>query len=647
MDCTRQLLFLLLPLTPLLLLLTPTTYPIAKCPRNNPIDSLFVIFFVIFLLLKFDKISFDTSLALIFTWQWTTQSIAMHSGLFLFAEVAIVHARVHVVPLRVLCICSIMGINHPIACIYTMSFIISIVIHKFESYINLMAITWVIGLMTLLWINCFSIVGFVNSIGFGLLASKFMKNQRIKVIPVTIAACMVWIPVLGWMQAVVATAIVLVFVVWANTKEIKQEEQNILITALFAREVIMPVAPGVWFFGKLINGESQALMAMMCVFAIVFAMNKHVFSQASGTAFHYDVKLLAAIVFWKAYVQIMSQEFPIATKDTAAVIMVILSIFAALGFSIWIVAPFVKQSKNWIRAIGWILIAGLVSSLWVAIPLLAHSPMLAQTTKDDTWYGKSITHQKQWCGQRCLSPQTYWISLQDRPTLPNMTKDDLHAFQTQEPVFCQTSFATPIEEWRHKTIWVLGDSVARFMFYGVANEIVDKNYGFPSSAYHGNIQASKQLTFSWAPYVTNVTVLILEAIAGLDDASIDKVLVVSCGLWDKLWKRDVELYHRELLELRNAIPNSWTIVFVEMTFVQENNLYGEHKQMYLKEDGNVIWRSKVLQSGFDDNLPNTYYLPTVNATLMRYSKDGVHYDAHTYQALARTMLRGVGLMQGW
>jgi len=123
--------------------------------------------------------------------------------------------------------------------------------------------------------------------------------------------------------------------------------------------------------------------------------------------------------------------------------------------------------------------------------------------------------------------------------------------------------------------------------------------------------------------------------------------VISCGMWDKLWRRESQKYQEELslfFETLNARNSSGTplplIIWIELTMTKNSSLFGKEKIEFLKEETAPEWREKAKRALMNFT-GQSIIVPTVALTKERISRDGVHYDMHTYQAIIATVLRGV------
>jgi hypothetical protein len=277
----------------------------------------------------------------------------------------------------------------------------------------------------------------------------------------------------------------------------------------------------------------------------------------------------------------------------------------------------------------------MISVLWLA---LAIAVQIVVRLPDSEWYDIELSQRKEFCAKRALIQHGEWIS-QATPSR-FFALAEVSAYRNNELAACRTSFTTPLEEWRRTRVTILGDSVGRFIFYSLANVLVSPEYGFPQAAFHGDIVATENLAFQWAPYAADLVEAIHKHPAN--------VIVISCGLWDKLWKRDPAKYELELdmffgnVTKSDQLTNLPTVVVIELTPTNNDNLFGQEKELYLSEETAPIWRNHTL-SALKRYQGPSFYVPTIAVTKGRGARDGVHYNMHTYQAIASNILRGVSI----
>lgn len=235
---------------------------------------------------------------------------------------------------------------------------------------------------------------------------------------------------------------------------------------------------------------------------------------------------------------------------------------------------------------------------------------------------------RRYCRDRVWSGPMQW---QHRASSARLAVDDLHALGTGEPELCRNSFPTELDRVRKLKIAVVGDSIGRFVFYALANELVNATFGFPQASFHKDIHASPSLAFYWSPFAH----MLDKTVRGLGGEH--DVVVFSLGLWDKLHHRNVTAYEEHLERLfREAAPRAAAAVWLEMSPCVDAKLTG-NKTTHLAESTAGEWRLAAERATRD----RARLMPTLALYSGRPSQDGVHYDMFTYQALARLLVRAL------
>ncbi|KAH9258096.1 hypothetical protein BASA81_003659 [Batrachochytrium salamandrivorans] len=258
------------------------------------------------------------------------------------------------------------------------------------------------------------------------------------------------------------------------------------------------------------------------------------------------------------------------------------------------------------------------SVVWLALAL-ALAPSLPPATLD-------AAKAERYCRDQVWSEPMHW---QRHHSSARLAADELHALGTGEPPFCRNSFPTALDRVRKLKIAVVGDSIGRFVFYSLANELVNATYGFPQASFHKDIHAAPNLSFYWSPFADKLE----ETAQNLGEYD---AVIFSVGLWDKLHDRNVTRYEERLNRFFHQFAHTGARVWLEMSPCVDSKL-AESKKTYLVESTADEWRQAAQRAARD----RARIMPTKTLYSGRPSRDGVHYDMFTYQALARLLMRGL------
>ena len=357
-------------------------------------------------------------------------------------------------------------------------------------------------------------------------------------------------------------------------KDHSTELSSIVFNSLILREFYSP-SPGSPFLYFGVYYKSLTLLALSLIYLIIYKFLvpfSIYFKQEQDIMLELVNLFLVPVIFLKAI------RFPI---NSIYPLLLVISLF--VGYS---KLPCICE-----RFKIFVFMLYFFSCLYIEF--------LIQTPGISTWYSLNHSNQFATCAALSISRKGHWISENSEDSLIFT-----HGYQSEETLTCLTSFPIDIKTWRNKKVLVAGDSVGRFIFYSLVNIIADSRYGFPQAKFHKDIKVAEELQFTWSPFVQNLQ-------SSIANNTCD-ILIITCGLWDKLWKRDVLKYTQDILhfiEDLNKKKHAPLLFWIEMTPVQTENLYGSEKALYLKEDTAEEWR-RAAQASLLNYHGKYLYIPT-------------------------------------
>jgi len=428
-----------------------------------------------------------------------------------------------------------------------------------------------------------------------------------------------------------ATIILVVFLVLAIGKWMKRNEPFwmldeepivFLVGLMIIREGLVP-SPGITRLGSLHSSTSVFLLALIFV-ACAKGLTKWLQITRLLSMSDFSLVLLLANLVWYST---LTRRLGFDDQGSAS-LPVVVHLIIAIGTATAMarISPIDRRPQSVFNVV-------LVSAVWLMWALL--SSRVFRPLPFPQWYGYTESELRIYCASRAIEVGSTWVT--DTPVSRFMPLDALNAYRSKEPTACRTSFPTQISKWTSKKTLVLGDSVGRFVFYAMTNALVNPTYGFPKGAFHGNISVSDTLHFKWAPMVSELSV----------PSEDYDIIILSCGLWDKLWKRDPQLFgdhlERFFVSFKDRkVTKPPLLILVEMTPTISINLFGAEKQQYLTEETAPEWRRQA--SAALESYPGPKaVLPTMDVTKDRVARDGVHYSDYVYRAMVSILLRGIPL----
>lgn len=258
---------------------------------------------------------------------------------------------------------------------------------------------------------------------------------------------------------------------------------------------------------------------------------------------------------------------------------------------------------------------------------------MEQASPRAQWMMLADADKKILCANEAVNKTGFWVE-DTRVQGQEREWHDSQAFRILEPPECITDFPIPYESLATTRIAVFGDSIGRFIFYSLANQVLSPSFGFPQTKFHKDIHAMDTMSFYWAPFATDL-------VQYSNNMTQYDMVVVSNGLWDKLHNRNVTVYEETLSSLfTSPLLKPKLLILVEMTSTVDGNLFGEEKRTYLAQQTAQEWRDAAYRA-FARYPGRRVHLPTDPVTKHRIARDGVHYNMATYQAIVHLMLRVV------